>query len=697
MAQQPHTQFWPIFATKSDGQNVVNLRNKVERNGPTEAQLNEKPNEQGIRDYYRTIYKEDPKHIDWRKKLGGMLLREIGGKQYEGMIARCILSTMLTMADKWQQCILWDLPENYTLYEHIKTKADGQVKTIKNHSGGGHDRQDAYLYGYPKGPKKRFRSPLEFFPHLLWLCTDESGDPDNCTCKMCSPAGDIEKPAVKVEVKPELSAAVKREPTPGTPVLAYTVVGRDPVVQIPARRPSTGPPAASPTTKPTTPGPTPVATPSAPQIRAPAAAQSTPLPQPRSIEQQADTSYNRFLCRTGEVVWFFRPKTSAWGLGLVVRRWSAKDNTANRSYLIQPLSHPYETTSQELITTDEHLKPWLAWSAPEYTSPFLQQNRQLNYGQVDWRGMESGQYGECIATVDASIMAAKAIDSTYTLFERLKTSSDGGYELRSYNGIYLGAEKIWRGDAVRLRIGSGSDLMVITDIIERVLSSASQKQSNAQPVPQVIVVGDIYSYATMDAPDQSNPPKPPQQNNNIPLRMVHDMSWRNRLLVPMSRTLAWWKLIAGGSKLDISDIKGRWYETSLVFQDPFTKAVKNNEGGNGIWMNSRGDATGLGRNAGLARPDRVAAFGSSVPTGSKLVDGLEAPNHQAAIVQQQQPQQQQHPQQLAQQQQPQQQQHENIDLNMGAAGAEAFSIDDFMNVDHLGDESGLQYGDNFHF
>jgi len=84
MAQQPMTPFWPIFASKSDGQHIVNLKGRPLRNGPTEEQLNTSPNDQGQRDFYRLIEKDDPKHQDWRKKLGGMLLREIGGKQYEG-------------------------------------------------------------------------------------------------------------------------------------------------------------------------------------------------------------------------------------------------------------------------------------------------------------------------------------------------------------------------------------------------------------------------------------------------------------------------------------------------------------------------------------------------------------------------------------------------------------------------------------
>ena len=85
--------------------------------------------------------------------------------------------------------MLVTFPENYRLYEHVKkTDKDGKTEVkSKTHAAGGMDRQDAYLYGHPAGRKKRYRSPADFFPHLLWLCTDESGDPDNCTCKICSP------------------------------------------------------------------------------------------------------------------------------------------------------------------------------------------------------------------------------------------------------------------------------------------------------------------------------------------------------------------------------------------------------------------------------------------------------------------------------------------------------------------------------
>ena len=88
MQHQPVTTFYPIFPVKSDGHDVVNQKGRILRNGPTQEQLDRKPNDHGQCDFYRLIEKDDPKHVDWRKKLGGMLLREVGGKAHEGECGR---------------------------------------------------------------------------------------------------------------------------------------------------------------------------------------------------------------------------------------------------------------------------------------------------------------------------------------------------------------------------------------------------------------------------------------------------------------------------------------------------------------------------------------------------------------------------------------------------------------------------------
>jgi hypothetical protein len=113
-----------------------------------------------------------------------------------------------------------ELPDGFVLWEHVKYKVDGSAEDKKQkgkHAAGPYERQDAYLYGHPQGRKKRYRSPADFFPHLLWLATDKEGDQRNCSCKICSPDGDEEAQidAVKFEAKkeskpPPSSAAVPK-------------------------------------------------------------------------------------------------------------------------------------------------------------------------------------------------------------------------------------------------------------------------------------------------------------------------------------------------------------------------------------------------------------------------------------------------------------------------------------------------------
>jgi hypothetical protein len=108
------------------------------------------------------------------------------------------------------------------LYEHVKYTVDKttgeKAKSASSHAGGTHDRQDAYLYGHPEGRKKRFRSPAEFFPHLLWLMTDKDGDPLNCSCKICAPDEDSDNQdggdLNLVEEKKDAKKDIKPIPTP---------------------------------------------------------------------------------------------------------------------------------------------------------------------------------------------------------------------------------------------------------------------------------------------------------------------------------------------------------------------------------------------------------------------------------------------------------------------------------------------------
>ena len=460
---------------------------------------------------------------------------------------------------------------------------------------------------------------------------------------------------------------IKDEGGPVAAPVQSRAVGRDPIVHIPNNRTtSVSSTAQSPAPKPVT-----------PNISAPTVPTPTPLPQPRRVDQQVDSQYGKFLTRVGEITWFHRD-AGAWGLGIVIQRWVPKDGSSDRAYLVQPLSHPFDAPATQIVLEDSKLKPWLAWSAPNCTYSFLQQNPGFTYEQVEWPTLISGRYGEGNAEVDASILAAKAVDSTYTLFEKLKTTTKLGFEERHYNGIFLGAEKIWNGEPIRLHIGSGSDIMVVTDIIEQIPVSISQAgPATAAGHPSIHFVGDVYTYATLGAPNIKSPPDPPP-NPYLPIRMREDMRWRNQILVPATQSYAYWKLIATQSRLDISEIKGRWYETSIVFAESFHGAVKKNEGGNGIWMNSRGDCTGSGKFVGVRKDERTQALGPSIPKGTALVDRLEPPNTPQG------------------QSKPPTTEMQGLELSIGGHDT-AFALDDFMNLEGIeGDGMAFENPFNFH-
>lgn len=113
--------------------------------------------------------------------------------------------------------ILKELPEGFVLWEHVKYKVDGSAEDKKQkgkHAAGPYERQDAYLYGHPQGRKKRYRSPADFFPHLIWLATDKENDRRNCSCKICSPDGDEE-----TQVETVKAEVVKKEVKPPAPIV----------------------------------------------------------------------------------------------------------------------------------------------------------------------------------------------------------------------------------------------------------------------------------------------------------------------------------------------------------------------------------------------------------------------------------------------------------------------------------------------
>ena len=87
-------RFYPVYVRRSDGKvEIVSKSKRRERNEPTDEQLDQKPDKNGVSDYYREVSPDEAKHLDWRRKLGGMLARELDHKDKNaqlgnGMYAR---------------------------------------------------------------------------------------------------------------------------------------------------------------------------------------------------------------------------------------------------------------------------------------------------------------------------------------------------------------------------------------------------------------------------------------------------------------------------------------------------------------------------------------------------------------------------------------------------------------------------------
>jgi hypothetical protein len=79
--------YWPLTICRSDGQfEVLTKANVKEVNQPTVAQMDDTPDANGNVDCYKKLEPDDAKAVDWRRKLGGMLMHLLGGKEHAGKL-----------------------------------------------------------------------------------------------------------------------------------------------------------------------------------------------------------------------------------------------------------------------------------------------------------------------------------------------------------------------------------------------------------------------------------------------------------------------------------------------------------------------------------------------------------------------------------------------------------------------------------
>ena len=393
----------------------------------------------------------------------------------------------------------------------------------------------------------------------------------------------------KDEGQNSLSTAIKKEPTRNLPKDQERA-------QVTSQRPVTS-----------------AAAPKAPMTVTPNLMSPTPLAPARNFQQALDAQINKFMFRPGELVWFNRG--NAWGLSVITTRQLYKDQRHQDcpQYSVQPLSHPYTHPPAMMISQEKQLRPWLAWSAPDPTHAALA-NKGLRYQDVDWNGVIAGRYGAGDPEVDGSIFAAKAIDECYTPFEPISDGSSNSSEVY-YNGVFCGGEKIWVGEAIRLRSGAGKDLMILRRVVER-----STQRSDGSFSQDLYVIGDIYTYRTMTYSPKSQIPA----NNFLPSRMQEDLNYRNRATIAHKSQISYWKITQSQARLGLGEVKGRWYESrtllpilkgDIVFAQAMSKGEIDDVG---TMLNGRGDANHSANSLGKRKNDRLETFGAALPVGTTI-------------------------------------------------------------------------------
>ena len=91
-------RFYPLYCRRSDGKLEVVVKGKRrERNDPTDDQLDQRPDKHGISDYYHEVSPNEAKHLDWRRKLGGMLARELKWQDKDAQAGNGVSPKLLTL------------------------------------------------------------------------------------------------------------------------------------------------------------------------------------------------------------------------------------------------------------------------------------------------------------------------------------------------------------------------------------------------------------------------------------------------------------------------------------------------------------------------------------------------------------------------------------------------------------------------
>ncbi|KAI5810564.1 hypothetical protein BZA77DRAFT_169247 [Pyronema omphalodes] len=420
------------------------------------------------------------------------------GLLYRQKCAAGVVVDYLPPGSVGRQFMFKTLPAGYALFEHVK-------------DNGSSIRKDTYLFGHPNGG--RFRSPAEFIPHVKYLAANS---PENA---------DVAKPADKI-CQCKLCGAGGRSSTPskasGTPMRTAGPVSRG--KSIPVR----------------------------------AAQHEAARQEIAKQERLGERETLGYVFRKGEVVWIWCGKedvlcsnnmgdASLWAAAVIVDRPSAYTQLLPET----PLNTSFDDIVAGNTPWAESLKNCL------YTVHLCNSENPEEPGNLisnvpqhflhPWLARVDDATGE-----HPSIPRAKKIVQTFNVFDRTGSTphpSDPTSKTELYNGIFLGAEKIFVGDPVRIFSdlkdpSKGEDVLIVDSIY-------ASKPENA--TAEFFLSGKIYYQHPTD------PAVTPEQ--------FADLHFRMRRVNYATGEMMRWCLRTQSEKKAASTIRailGRWYEPEAV-------------------------------------------------------------------------------------------------------------------------------------
>lgn len=170
----------------------------------------------------------------------------------------------------------------------------------------------------------------------------------------------------------------------------------------------------------------------------------------------------------GEVIWY--QLVSAWRLGIILAEEDPAGSQAGARWTIRPLAHRCFEGSQDVTKSEKELRPYLAFSVPSINPVLAPRFEGKSMNEIDWQSTQQEITGgdrqkQVSLSLEASKVAATAVDHSYSTFNHLVSGS----AVEQFGGVFLGCERIERGDAVRVWSASEQQELGLVLLIKNIM------------------------------------------------------------------------------------------------------------------------------------------------------------------------------------------------------------------------------------